>query len=160
MFDNIYKNKRVLITGHTGFKGSWLALWLHRLGAEVHGYALPPPTAPSHFAACRLHELLTTHTVSDIRDAAAVERSVRERQPDVIFHLAAQPLVRASYSDPCGTFEVNVMGTANLLEAVRQAGKPCAVVVVTSDKCYEDQGRFPGCREDDPMGGHDPYSAS
>ena len=158
--DGSYHGKRVLVTGHTGFKGSWLALWLHRLGAEVHGYALPPPTTPSHFAACRLAELLATHTVSDIRDAAAVERSVRELRPDVIFHLAAQPLVRASYSDPRGTFEVNVMGTANLLEAVRRAGKPCAVVVVTSDKCYEDQGRLPGCREDDPMGGHDPYSAS
>jgi CDP-glucose 4,6-dehydratase len=159
-FTTAFADRRVLVTGHTGFKGSWLALWLHRLGANVTGYALTPTTAPNNFTAAGVADVLDRHEEGDIRDGSQLATLVREVRPDVIFHLAAQPLVRASYQQPRETFEVNVIGTASLLDAVRAAERPCAVVVVTSDKCYENTGAVWGYRENDPMGGHDPYSAS
>ena len=150
----------VLVTGHTGFKGSWLSLWLHRLGAQVSGFALAPPTEPSNFVASGVEGLLAHHVIADVRDRAAVRATIEKVAPRVIFHLAAQPLVRESYKQPLETFDVNVMGTAAVLDAVRERGAPCVVVVVTSDKCYENQEHLWGYREIDPMGGHDPYSAS
>jgi len=152
--------RRVLVTGHTGFKGSWLCLWLHRLGAQVTGYALAPPTDPSNYAASTVGDLLAGEAIADLRDRARLAQALDEADPEVIFHLGAQPIVRESYETPYETFEVNVQGTAGLLEAARRRGRPCAVVVVTSDKCYENRGQVWGYREDDPMGGYDPYSAS
>jgi CDP-glucose 4,6-dehydratase len=148
------------VTGHTGFKGSWLALWLAQLGAKVTGYALAPPTEPSNFEISDVQGVLTRHHQADVRDRAALRAALEEAAPDVVLHLAAQALVRRSYRDPLETFEVNFMGTANLLEAIRELQIPCAVVVVTSDKCYENREWSWGYRESDPMGGHDPYSAS
>jgi CDP-glucose 4,6-dehydratase len=159
-FGGAFQGKRVLVTGHTGFKGSWLSLWLDRLGAAVTGYALDPPTTPSNFVASRVDTYLSRHIIADIRDLEMITQVVREADPDVIFHLAAQPLVRESYRDPVTTVATNVIGTVNLLEAVRARGKRCAVVVVTSDKCYENREWLYGYRETDPMGGHDPYSMS
>ena len=155
-----YREKRVLVTGHTGFKGSWLALWLHRLGAQVYGYSLPPPTTPSLYQTAGVADVLTGETIGDIRDREGMRAALAQCQPDVVFHLAAQPLVRDSYVTPFETFEVNVMGTASVLEAVRGMGRPCAVVCITTDKCYENREQLWGYRECDPMGGHDPYSAS
>jgi CDP-glucose 4,6-dehydratase len=152
--------KRVFLTGHTGFKGSWLALWLHRLGASVHGYSLPPPTAPSNYALANVRDALAGETIGDIRDRTLLRDTLGSFDPDVVFHLAAQPLVRDSYAQPFETFEVNVMGTASLLDAVRDRKRPCAVVCITTDKCYENREQVWGYRECDPMGGHDPYSAS
>ena len=157
---SIFQNKRVFLTGHTGFKGSWLAVWLHRLGAEVYGYSLPPPTSPSNYALARVGDALTGETIADIRDRDRMAAAVAAFKPDALFHLAAQPLVRDSYAMPYETFEVNVMGTASVLDAVRAAGHPCAVVCITTDKCYENREQVWGYRECDPMGGHDPYSAS
>jgi CDP-glucose 4,6-dehydratase len=151
---------RVFVTGHTGFKGSWLALWLHRLGAHVTGYALPPSTQPNCFAAARVLDCLEDHLEADIRDADKLAACLRAARPEVVFHLAAQPLVRESYRTPSETFAVNVQGTVNVLEAVRRLESPCAVVVATSDKCYLNQEQVWGYRECDPVGGHDPYSAS
>lgn len=159
-FQNALAGRSVFVTGHTGFMGSWLALWLYRLGARVTGYALQPPTDPSHFEAAGMRELLTAHYEKDIRNSGGLMLAMKKAAPDVIFHLAAQPLVRESYNCPRETFDVNVMGTACLLDAVRELGKPCAVVIVTSDKCYENTGRNEPYHEADPMGGHDPYSAS
>ena len=158
-FSDIYRGKRVLLTGHTGFKGSWLSLWLAQMGAEVTGFSIDIPTTPSLFELARVGELVD-HRVGDVRDMEAVQAVVEATKPDVVFHLAAQPLVRLSYVDPVTTVDTNVMGTVNVLEAVRGAGRPCAVVVVTSDKCYHNDGRREGYRESDPMGGHDPYSMS
>jgi CDP-glucose 4,6-dehydratase len=155
-----FAGRKVLLTGHTGFKGSWLAIWLQRLGAEVSGFALPPPTEPSNFRASAVRELLVDHFEADIRDQAALTAAVAKTCPDVVFHLAAQSLVRESYERPRATFEVNILGTVGLLEAVRALGRPCAVVVVTSDKCYENREQVWGYREIDPPGGFDPYSAS
>jgi CDP-glucose 4,6-dehydratase len=155
-----FTNRPVLVTGHTGFKGSWLVTWLHRLGANVTGLALDPPTSPSAFAAARVAELLIEDVRGDIRDGDLVAEVVHRSGADVIFHLAAQPIVRTSLADPRTTFDVNVLGTVSLLDAVRRAGRPCAVVVVTSDKCYRNEGQPWGLREIDPLGGHDPYSAS
>lgn len=155
-----FRGKAILVTGHTGFKGSWLALWLHRLGAHVTGYAHEPPTYPSHFEASRIAEILVEDVRGDIRDAELMGNVVRRSAPDVVFHLAAQPIVRASLIDPRDTFDVNVVGTASVLDAVRIAGRPCAVVVATSDKCYRNDGQDWAFRETDPLGGHDPYSAS
>ncbi|HEY3445916.1 MAG TPA: CDP-glucose 4,6-dehydratase [Myxococcales bacterium] len=155
-----FRGRRVLLTGHTGFKGSWLALWLDRLGARVWGYALPPPTKPSNFELSGVVGLLQAHREADVRDAGTLAAAFAEADPEVVFHLAAQPLVRESYRTPAETFEVNVMGTARVLDAVRLRGKPCAVVVITTDKCYENREQVWGYRECDPMGGHDPYSAS
>jgi CDP-glucose 4,6-dehydratase len=153
-----YAGRRVLVTGHTGFKGAWLCEWLLELGAEVHGIALAPEER-SLFNALALERRME-HRVLDIRDADALRAKVAELRPDFIFHLAAQALVRLSYAEPVATFAVNVLGTAHLLDAVRAADFPCAVVVVTSDKCYANDGRPRAFLEEDPLGGHDPYSAS
>lgn len=153
-----YRGKRVFVTGHTGFKGSWLSLWLRELGAEVCGFALSPGE-PSHFAAAGLADALR-HVEGDLRDRAAVRASVYDFKPEIVFHLAAQPLVRESYRDPAATFDVNVGGTVSVLEAVRSSADVRAVVVVTSDKCYENREWDLAYREADPLGGYDPYSAS
>ena len=154
-----YRGRRVLVTGHTGFKGAWLAEWLLALGAEVTGLSLDPPTQPALFDQLGLAGRLHDRRV-DLREASAVREVIEQAQPDYIFHLAAQAIVRESYARPEDTFAVNVQGTANLLGALRGRTQPCAVVCVTSDKCYENRGWFFGYRENDPLGGHDPYSAS
>jgi CDP-glucose 4,6-dehydratase len=154
-----WRGRRVLITGHTGFKGSWLSLWLQGAGAELLGYALPPPTDPSLFELARVGGGCKSVT-GDVLDRELLARTVRDFRPEVVFHLAAQPLVRDSYAHPVETFAVNVLGTVHLLDAARRAPEVRAVVVVTSDKCYENRDSLWGYREDDPLGGHDPYSAS
>lgn len=152
-----WRGRRVFVTGHTGFKGGWLALWLQRLGAQVSGYALAPEPG-GFYELARVKPTLHAEWMADVRDREALLEAVIQAQPEVVFHLAAQPLVRASYADPTGTFATNVMGTAHLLDAVRQCSSVRATVVVTTDKCYRDLG--PPCRETDALGGHDPYSAS
>jgi CDP-glucose 4,6-dehydratase len=154
-----YSNKRVLVTGHTGFKGSWLTVWLNQLGAEVHGLALAPENKQWLFVQGGL-DGLCEHTVGDVRDLALVKKVVKRVKPDVVFHLAAQPIVRASYTDPVGTAATNIMGSIHVMEAVRALDRPCAVVMVTSDKCYENREWPYAYRENDPMGGHDVYSMS
>lgn len=154
-----WRGRRVLITGHTGFKGSWLALWLHHLGAEVTGLALPPPTQPSLFERARIGALLR-HVEGDICDIETVDRVVKEARPEAVFHLAAQPLVRLSYDQPVETFATNLMGTVHLLDAARRIGGVRAFVSITTDKCYENREWIWPYRESDPMGGHDPYSSS
>lgn len=154
-----WRGKRVLVTGHTGFKGGWLALWLQQLGADVTGIALPAPTDPSLFEAAHVAEGMRSLT-GDIRDLAAVERAMRDHKPEVVLHLAAQALVRESYADPVGTYATNVMGTVHVLEAARRAGTVRALVVVTSDKCYKNLEWPWGYREQDELGGRDPYSNS
>jgi len=154
-----WSGKSVLITGHTGFKGAWLAIWLDRLGARLHGYALPPPAGPSLFSAANIEQCVET-TYGDVRDLERFRDAVGRAQPEIIFHLAAQSLVRASYEDPVGTYATNVMGAVNLLEVVRSCKSVRAVLIVTSDKCYENQEWLWGYREDEPLGGHDPYSSS
>jgi CDP-glucose 4,6-dehydratase len=155
-----WRGRRVLVTGHTGFKGSWLTLWLHALGADVHGFASHPPTTPSMFALTRLDEVAPT-TIGDVRDLETVEAAVAASRPEVVFHLAAQALVNRSLADPVGTYSVNVVGTVNLLEAVRRAGNDVAAAVcVTSDKCYVNREWDWGYRENDELGGLDPYSSS
>jgi CDP-glucose 4,6-dehydratase len=153
-----YAGKRVLITGHTGFKGAWLCEWLLGLGAEVYGWSLPPQD-PSLFEALDLAHR-ANHLIGDVLDLAALNARMQEVQPHFIFHLAAQSLVRISYREPLLTFSTNVIGTAKLLEAVRAFDFPCTVVVITTDKCYENNGRARSFKESDPLGGHDPYSAS
>lgn len=160
MNPSFWAGKRVFLTGHTGFKGSWLALWLTRLGAEVTGYALAPPSDPSLFDQLRLPDYLAAHHQLDIRDTERLSQVVCEAQPEIVFHLAAQPLVRASYRSPIETFETNILGTAYLLEALRTLNSVRAVVVVTSDKCYENREWLWPYRENEALGGHDPYSAS
>jgi CDP-glucose 4,6-dehydratase len=159
-FSAAFRDKRVLVTGHTGFKGSWLCEWLLSLGAEVHGFALPPPTTPALFEQLGLADRIARHQIGDVRELAAVEAAVAEARPDFVFHLAAQPLVRLSYSQPVETYATNVMGTVHVLEALRSSGRPCAVVAVTTDKCYENREWLHAYREEDAMGGHDPYSSS
>jgi CDP-glucose 4,6-dehydratase len=154
------RGKRVFVTGHTGFKGSWLVMLLHRLEAHVTGYSLAPPTTPSLFETARLRELVADHHEADIRDASRLAKAVAAARPDVVMHLAAQPLVRLSHRDPLETFSTNVVGTASVLDAVRGLNRPCAVIVVTSDKCYEPHDDGHPHFESDPMGGRDPYSAS
>jgi CDP-glucose 4,6-dehydratase len=155
-----FSGRSVLVTGHTGFKGAWLTLWLAELGARVTGYALPPETTPSLFTAARVQEVLTRHVVGDIRDRSAVSAVVREAEPDIVLHLAARTVVREGYARPAEHFSVNVDGTTAVLDAVRALERPCAVVVVTSDKCYRNDELGRAFAEGDPLGGHDPYSAS
>ena len=154
-----WKGRRVLVTGHTGFKGSWLSLWLQSLGAEVAGYALNPPTNPSLFEIARVSEGMNS-VIGDVRDLDKLKSVFSDFRPEIVFHLAAQPLVRKSYVDPVETYSTNVMGTVNLLEAVRQTSSVRVVVNVTSDKCYENREWIWGYRENEPMGGYDPYSNS
>lgn len=154
-----WQDKRVLLTGHTGFKGGWLALWLQSMGAHVRGIALPPPTTPSLFEVARVGEGME-HCTGDIREYSALRPLVVDFQPEIIFHLAAQPLVRRSYRLPVETYATNVMGTVHVLEAAREAGSVRAIVNVTTDKCYENHEWPWGYRENEPMGGHDPYSSS
>jgi len=157
---NFWKSKRVLVTGHTGFKGGWLSLWLAELGAEVHGYALAPTTNPNFFDTCNLHTRLASSTIADIRDAESLTRAMQSTSPQIVLHLAAQPLVRYSYAQPLETYAVNVMGTVNVLEAVRNTPSVRALVNVTTDKCYENHERAEPYKETEAMGGHDPYSSS
>lgn len=153
-----FAGKSVVITGHTGFKGSWLGLALHRLGAHLYGLSLPPPTTPSHFEVSSIGSLFAESAIGDVRQRALVEGTLDRARPDVLFHLAAQPLVRESYRDPLETFSTNVLGTATVLDAVRRRAPKCAVVVITTDKVYEETGG--PYKETDRLGGHDPYSAS
>jgi CDP-glucose 4,6-dehydratase len=155
-----WRGKRVFLTGHTGFKGGWLALWLADMGAKVHGYALDPPTSPAFFHVAGVTGRMESSVIADIRDGELLARAMRDTAPDVVFHLAAQPLVRHSYKAPVETYAVNVMGTVNLLEAVRQCPGAMAVVNVTTDKCYENREWVWAYREHEAMGGHDPYSSS
>jgi CDP-glucose 4,6-dehydratase len=156
---NFWKDRKVFITGHTGFKGAWLSLWLHHLGAEVVGYALEPPTTPNFFDLCNLSEIIKS-IKGDVRNFDFLKKSLAANKPDIVFHMAAQSLVRQSYYDPIETYSTNVMGTVNLLEAIRQIEIIRAVVIVTSDKCYENREWVWGYRENEAMGGYDPYSSS
>ncbi len=159
IFAETYKNKKVLVTGHTGFKGSWLAIWLKELGADVVGYSLAPPSEPNNFDATNLKEKIM-HVQGDVRDLYQLTETFNKYQPEFVFHLAAQPLVRLSYDEPKQTFDTNVGGTVNVFEAIRKASSVKVLVNITSDKCYENKEWIWGYRENDPMGGHDPYSAS
>jgi CDP-glucose 4,6-dehydratase len=156
---NFWKDKRVFITGHTGFKGSWLCLWLHLLGSNITGYALDPPTKPSLFEICKVKNFIKS-IIGDIRHSKSLNNAILETAPDIVIHMAAQPLVRESYRKPMETYEVNVMGTVNLFEAARNCKGIKAVINVTSDKCYENREWLWGYRETDPLGGYDPYSNS
>ncbi|HTD90170.1 MAG TPA: CDP-glucose 4,6-dehydratase [Burkholderiales bacterium] len=153
-------NKCVLLTGHTGFKGGWLSLWLQSMGAEVHGYALSPPTETNLFTVAAVGNGMASSMIADIRDAEKLRVAMQTACPEIVFHLAAQPLVRYSYIEPVETYAVNVMGTVHLLEAIRATPSVKAVVNVTTDKCYENRERDWGYRENEPMGGFDPYSSS
>lgn len=159
LFDSIYNGKKVLVTGHTGFKGSWLCLLLHKLGADVYGYALQPPTSPSLFEEARIEELITSY-IGDVRDLAHLSEVFNQVKPEIVIHMAAQPLVRDSYKIPVDTYAINVMGTVNVLEACRHTNSVKAIVNVTTDKCYENKEWHWGYRENEPMGGYDPYSNS
>jgi len=154
-----WKGKRVFLTGHTGFKGSWLSLWLCSLGAEVRGYALNPPTSPSLFNEAKIDTIIDSQ-IADIRDQDTLHESMTGFNPDILIHMAAQPLVRYSYGAPIETYEVNVIGTAKVLEVARSCPNLRAIVNITTDKCYENDGRAEGYKENDPMGGYDPYSSS
>ncbi len=156
---SFWEGKRVFVTGHTGFKGSWLCLWLQRLGAQVVGYALDPPTSVNLFYAARVHSGMTTLR-GDVRDAERLERALREHKPEIVLHLAAQPLVRRSYAAPLETYETNVLGTTAILEALRRTQEVRAAVIVTSDKCYDLRSQKERYSEEDALGGYDPYSSS
>jgi CDP-glucose 4,6-dehydratase len=156
---NIYHNKKVLVTGHTGFKGSWISLWLTELGAKVVGYSLEPPTNPNLFQSLRLDEKIK-HYIGDIRDETNLKSVFQHEKPDIVFHLAAQPIVRLSYKEPKLTYETNIIGTINVLEAIKVVNTTRVAINITSDKCYENHEWVYGYRENDPMGGFDPYSSS
>jgi CDP-glucose 4,6-dehydratase len=159
MNSGFWKNKKVLVTGHTGFKGSWLCLWLQALSARVVGYALPPPTQPSLFEIAGVGQNMTSIT-GDVRDLDSLKAAIDAHHPEIIFHMAAQPLVHYSYRNPVETYTTNVIGTVNLLEAVRVSSGCQVIVCITSDKCYANREWHWGYREDEPFGGHDPYSSS
>ena len=159
-FAEFYRGKRVLITGHTGFKGSWLSIWLHELGAEVIGVALEPSTPKDNFVLSGIGSKIKADLRADIRDAAAMQRIFDEYQPEIVFHLAAQPLVRLSYDEPVDTWQTNVMGTINVMEAFRHCQSAKVAVMITTDKCYENREQNHAYSEDEPMGGYDPYSSS
>ena len=160
MFKSTFHNRSVFVTGHTGFKGSWLCHWLLRLGAKVHGYALDPQPHETLFDKLQLSSRIMSDVRGDVRDSPSLMTAIQQAEPDFVFHLAAQPLVRLSFEIPVDTFATNVMGTVHLLDALRQWNRPCSVVIVTTDKCYENREWLHAYREHDPMGGHDPYSAS
>ena len=160
MFNNIYKGKRVYLTGHTGFKGSWLALWLTKLGAEVCGYSLAPNTNPSMFEELKIETKISKSVIGNLLDTESLEKSMSEFKPDIVFHLAAQPIVRLSYKEPKMTYETNVIGTLNVLEAARKCNSVQAFVNITTDKCYENKEVNRGYKEEEPMGGYDMYSSS
>lgn len=157
---HFWNGKRVLVTGHTGFKGSWLCLWLIKLGAQITGVGLEPETDPALFTQLELSERIERHHIADIRELGTIQKIITESQPEVVLHLAAQPLVRRSYEDPLGTWSTNVQGSLNILEGLKTLNHHCAVVMVTTDKVYENQEWIYGYRENDRLGGHDPYSAS
>ena len=159
LFNGFFNDKSVLVTGHTGFKGSWLCLYLNILGAKVYGYALEPPTSPSLYNEANLNEMVKSY-IGDIRDFPYLSKVVHDIQPEIIIHMAAQPLVRESYKDPIETYAINVMGTVHILEISRSVKNLKAVVNVTTDKCYENKEWLWGYRENEPMGGYDPYSSS
>ena len=159
-YNSFYRGKRVLVTGHTGFKGSWLSIWLHKLGAEVIGVALEPQTEKDNFVLSGLSSQLSADLRADIRDAKEIQRIFDEYRPDIVFHLAAQPLVRLSYDEPVDTWQTNVMGTINVMEAFRRCEKSKVAVMITTDKCYENREQNHAYAEDEPMGGYDPYSSS
>jgi CDP-glucose 4,6-dehydratase len=159
MNPSFWRDRHVFVTGHTGFKGSWLCLLLHSFGARVTGFALEPPTQPSLFSLARADELVDS-VIADIRDPNRLTESLRASRADVVIHMAAQSIVLSSYDDPANTYSTNVMGTVNVLEAIRRVGRGCALVNVTTDKCYENKGWVWGYRETDPLGGRDPYSNS
>ena len=160
MFNNIYKGKKVFLTGHTGFKGSWLALWLTELGANVCGYSLAPNTEPSMYKELDIENKIFKSVIGNILDVEKLEQAINDFQPEIIFHLAAQPLVRLSYQEPVLTYQTNVIGTLNILEAARKCNSVKAFVNITTDKCYENKEINRGYFEDEPMGGHDMYSSS
>lgn len=157
--ESFWKNKKVFLTGHTGFKGAWLSLWLHKLGAQVTGYSLSPPTVPSLFETLDVKKLLNSE-IGNINDFTKLSESIKKAQPEIVIHMAAQSLVKYSYNNPIETIETNVLGTARVLEASRYIDSVKAIVNITSDKCYENQERAAGYKEDEPMGGYDPYSSS
>jgi len=159
LHNNFYNSKKVLITGHTGFKGSWLSILLHQLGAKVYGYALNPPTNPSLYDLAEVGQLVTSK-IDDIRNYDLLLKTLKNFQPEIIIHMAAQPLVRESYNIPRETYEINVMGTVNLFEAVRKTESVRVILNVTTDKCYENKEWHWSYRENEPMGGYDPYSNS
>ena len=159
LFEGVFQNKKIFVTGHTGFQGSWLILWLKSLGAKVTGYSLSPPTKPSLFEILQLKQDIN-HILGDVRDHSFLQKCLIKHKPDIVFHLAAQPLVRLSYEKPVDTFHTNIMGTVNLLEAIRNTQSVKAGIIITSDKCYENKEWTFAYRENDPLGGFDPYSAS
>lgn len=160
IFNNFYKGKRVLVTGHTGFKGSWLSIWLHELGAEVIGVAKDPYSEKDNYVLSGIGQKIKADLRADIRDGQRMQEIFREYRPEIVFHLAAQPLVRLSYDIPVETYETNVMGTINVLEAIRSTESVKVGVMITTDKCYENKEQIWGYRENEPMGGYDPYSGS
>lgn len=160
VFDNFFKGKRVLVTGHTGFKGSWLCIWLHELGAEITGVALDPYSEKDNYALSGIGDKIEADLRADIRDGEKMKEIFRRYQPEIVFHLAAQPLVRLSYDKPVETYEANVMGTINVMEAIRATDSVKSAVMITTDKCYENKEQIWGYRENEPMGGYDPYSSS
>lgn len=160
LFDNFFRGKRVLVTGHTGFKGSWLSIWLHELGAEVTGIALDPSSNRDNYVLSGIGNRIKADYRADIRDPDRIKAIFSESRPEIVFHLAAQPLVRLSYEIPVETWQTNVMGTINVMEAIRATDSVKVCVMITTDKCYENKERLTGYREDDPFGGYDPYSSS
>ena len=160
VFNNFYKGKRILVTGHTGFKGSWLSIWLHELGAEVFGVGLEPYTEKDNFVLSGIGNKIEADIRADVRDGQKMKEIFAEYQPEIVFHLAAQPLVRLSYEIPVDTYQTNVMGTINVMEAIRMTDSVKVGVMITTDKCYDNKEQMRGYKEDDPLGGYDPYSSS